>query len=113
MQLGITDDYTMGYASEPGFRAGTCTPFYFYDLKNEAETSLKIHPFCLMEATFKYYKDISPERAIEQMKPIIDEVKNVNGTLYTLWHNEFLSDVKDFKGWKRVFEEMVEYAVGS
>lgn len=111
IQLGITDDYTMGYASEFGFRAGTCTPFYFYDLRNETETALRVHPFCLMEATLKYYKNIPPGNAMEQMQPVIDEVKKVNGTLYTLWHNEFLSDVKEFNGWKKVFEEMVEYAV--
>lgn len=111
IQLGITDDYTMGYASEMGFRAGTCTPFYFYDLKNEAETALRIHPFCLMEATFKYYKNILPGNALELMKPVIDEVKKAGGTLYSLWHNEFLSDAKEFKGWRKVFEEMVEYAV--
>lgn len=111
IQLGITDDYTMGYASEQGFRAGTCTPFNFYDLINESETNLKIHPFCLMEATLKYYKNIPSERAIDLMKPIIDEVKKVKGTLYTLWHNEFLSDTKEFKGWKKVFEELVEYAL--
>ena len=109
--LGITDDYTMGYTSETGFRAGTCTPFYFYDLKNESQTDLKIHPFCLMEATLKYYKKTHPENAMEQIKPIVDEVKKVNGTFYTLWHNEFLSDAKEFKGWKKVFNELIEYSV--
>lgn len=111
IQLGITDDYTMGYSTDPGFRAGICTPFNFYDLAGETETSLKIHPFCLMEATLKYYKNIPPENAFEHMKPVIDDVKKVKGSLYTIWHNEFLSNVNEFEGWRKVFEEMVAYAV--
>ncbi len=110
LQLGITDDFTMGYASEQGFRAGICTPYFFYDLLNEAETALKIHPFCLMEGTFKYYKRIPAHKALDEMKPIVDEVKNVHGTLYTLWHNEFFSNEEEFKGWRKVFEELVDYA---
>ena len=44
LACGISDDYSMGYADQIGFRAGTCTPFYFYDLENEIQTTLKVHP---------------------------------------------------------------------
>ena len=30
--------------------------YLFFDLDEEMETTLKIHPFCLMEATFHHYK---------------------------------------------------------
>ncbi|PCJ81142.1 MAG: hypothetical protein COA57_14490 [Flavobacteriales bacterium] len=109
LENDITEDYTMGYASELGFRASICTPFNFYDLDLEAETKLKVHPFCLMEATLKYYKNTPPAESMQHFKPVIDAVKTVNGTLYTVWHNEFLSEKNEFKGWKSVFEEIVEY----
>ena len=32
VDIEVGEDYTMGYASYYGFRAGTCTPFYFYNI---------------------------------------------------------------------------------
>lgn len=109
VDLDITDDYTMGFASQVGFRAGICTPFNFYDLDMELETTLKIHPFAVMEGTLKYYMKISPDDAIQFIKPLIDEVKAVNGQFISLWHNDTLSNQKLWVGWKEVFEEMVNY----
>ena len=106
----ITDDYTMGYAHITGFRAGTCTSFRFYDLENEQATPLTIHPFAVMDATLKYYMKLSPEDSLVHMKSLINEVKKVNGTFISLWHNESLSDYKQWKGWATVFEEMVKSA---
>jgi hypothetical protein len=110
IELDIEEDYTMGYASDVGFRAGTCTPFYFYDLDLEIETKLKIFPFQIMEATLLYYLKLNPENSIELCKQIIKEVKEVNGSLYTLWHNETVSEYRQWKNWKRVFVETVKYS---
>lgn len=109
IELDITDDFTMGYASNYGFRAGLCTPFYFYDLDLEVETKLKIHPFAIMEGTLKYYMGIGPENAMPHYKRLIDEVRMVNGEFISLWHNDSLNDYDLWKGWKAVFEEMIEY----
>lgn len=105
----IDEDYSMGYPSELGFRASICSPFWFYDLKLERKTGLKIYPFYVMEATLKYYKSIGPEHAMEHFNPIIDEVKKVNGTMISLWHNDSLSNEGEWKGWKDVYEEMLTY----
>jgi hypothetical protein len=107
----ITEDYTMGYAHTTGFRAGTCTSFRFYDLDNEELTMLRIHPFAVMDATLKYYLKLSPEESLQKIQSLIDEVKNVNGTFISLWHNESLSDYKQWKGWRNIFEEMIKMAV--
>lgn len=111
IDLDITDDYTMGFASEIGFRASISSPFNFYDLDMELETKLKIHPFAIMEGTLKYNMKVSPNEAFDKIKPLIDEVKNVRGVFISLWHNDTLNDKKSWIGWKTVYEKMVIHAV--
>ena len=106
----ITDDYTMGYAGQVGFRAGTCSTFYFYDLDLEQETNLKIHPFACMDATFKYYMKTETDKVMDIIKNLANEVRAVNGTFISLWHNESLSENYIWKGYKNIYTQLVEYA---
>ena len=107
----ISHDYTMGYAYLPGFRAGICNSFNFFDLDMEIETHLRLHPFAVMDGTLKDYMELTPEQAIEQIKRLVEEVKKVNGTFISLWHNESLSNEKRWRGWLEVYEKLVELAV--
>lgn len=106
----ITDDYTMGYAQEPGFRAGIASPFNFYDLGAEQATHLRIHPFTVMDATLRFYKLLKPAEVLTHVKPLIREVRENGGTFMTLWHNESISDRAPWKGWKHTYEEVVNAA---
>lgn len=110
-EADIREDYSMGYASDIGFRAGTCTPYTFYDIDEELEYNLKVVPFQLMESSLKYYLKLKPNQAIERICPIIDEVKSVNGTFVSLWHNESLSNEEEWEGWRELYERMIEYAL--
>ncbi len=106
----IKNDYTMGYAALPGFRAGICEPYNFYNLDLETETKLRIHPFAVMDGTLNDYLKLTPADAIIKIKKLMNEVKKVNGTFISLWHNESLSDEKRWKGWRKVYETMLETA---
>jgi hypothetical protein len=106
----ITNDYTMGYATDIGFRASICTSFYFYDLDMETETNLKVHPFAMMEGALKYAMRVKPDMAMTFITPIINDVKAVDGTFMSLWHNESMNESKLWRGWKNVYREMVKYA---
>ncbi len=110
IQADITDDYTMGYASHPGFRAGICDPFMFYDLDLETETMLRVHPFQVMDGTLRDYMLKTSDESQVIIREMIDEVKAVDGTFVSLWHNESLSDQKRWKGWQQVYVNMVKYA---
>ena len=108
--LGIKDDYTMGYASALGFRASICSTFTFYNLDTETILPLRIHPFAVMDATLLYYLNLTPQVSLNKIKQLINEVKNVNGTFISLWHNDTFSNFKQWKGWKSVYKEMIEAA---
>jgi hypothetical protein len=111
--LGIQEDYSMGFASYPGFRAGTCTPFRFYDLPGESERNLTIVPFAVMDVTLRQYLRHTPEEALYRIEQLIEKVKAVNGTFTSVWHNESLSDYGVWKGWRNVFEGMVKRVMDS
>ncbi len=108
IKADITDDYTMGFASVPGFRAGTCTPFPFFDLSQNRRTELMIHPFQVIDVTLKNYLHLNPEKAWLLIEELMTEVKKVNGTFISLWHNESLKDSGQWLGWRKVFEQILE-----
>jgi len=110
IDVDIKDDFTMGYAGNIGFRAGICSPFNFYDLDNETTTTLRVHPFAVMDATFRYYLKVEPYQVIDLIKPLVEEVKAVNGTFISLWHNESLSENHIWKGYRSVYEELLKIA---
>lgn len=110
VDFGIRDDYTMGFASAIGFRASICSAYTFYNLDTETILPIKIHPFAVMDATLLYYLKLSPEQSLTQISALIEEVKNVNGTFISLWHNDTFSNYKQWKGWESVYKEMIKVA---
>ncbi|MEO9571327.1 MAG: polysaccharide deacetylase family protein [Polaribacter sp.] len=110
IDLEILEDHSMGYASNVGFRASTCTPFYFYDLDFEIQTPLKIFPFALMDTTLNNYMKLTPRQSLGRIRDLKNEVKAVNGTFITLFHNESLSNYDRWKGWKRLYDSMIKIA---
>ena len=108
IDLEILEDYSMGYASHVGFRASTCTPFYFYDLDFEIQTPLKLYPFAVMDTTLNDYMGLTPKQSIGKIEELYKEVKAVQGTFITLFHNESLSGYQRWLGWKRLYESALK-----
>ena len=63
-----------------------------------------------MDATLNNYMKLSPDDAKLLVQKLITEVRNVNGTFISLWHNETLSETGIWKGWRTVFEFTVQQA---
>ena len=112
IKLGITDDYSLGYASSPGFRAGIADPFPFFDLVCDRPEQLMIHPVALMDVTLKDYLKISPDEAIELCRLFIDTIKAVNGEFVSIWHNENFDESGRWRGWRKVYEDILSYTGG-
>ena len=96
----------MAYADETGFRAGTCTPFYWYDLEKEKKTELKIYPFCAMEVSMRNYMQLNPEEAIAELQRLKHEIRKVKGNMTVLFHNSNLTE--EWKDWKKVLDSIAK-----
>lgn len=108
IDLEINEDYSMGYASHVGFRAGTSIPFYFFDLDFEIQTPLKVYPFALMDTTLNDYMGLTPKQSLGRTKDLLNEVLKVKGTFITLFHNESVSGYLRWNGWQKVYESMLK-----
>jgi hypothetical protein len=108
INAGISEDYSMGYPEEPGFRAGISRPFYFYDVEADLQTNLVIFPFMVMDVTLSRYKGLDPEASAEILEGLIDRVRIAGGKFVSLWHNTSLSDMSGCKGWRELFESMLK-----
>lgn len=90
LQAGIRKEYSMGYGTINGFRAGTSVPYYWYDLENECTTELEIHPFGWMDANSIFeQKDTAADAAIE-LQLMQQRVQQSGGQMITIWHNHLL-----------------------
>ena len=107
---GIAHDYSMGYPELPGFRCGTCTIVPFFDLNSNQEYDLMLHPFMAMDTTFQKYMELTPEQAIEQYHALIDEVRTLGGTFSCIFHNQNLCEDFGWEGWRKVYEDVIEFA---
>ncbi len=107
IDAGITEDHSMMYPDRSGFRAGTCHPFYWYDLEREETTDLTIHPSAIMDVTLKDYMSLSPAQAISHIDEIVAAVRSVDGTLSFIWHNSSFSEIHGWAGWRSVFGHLL------
>lgn len=105
VELEIKTDFTMVYENVPGFRAGTCTPFLFYDLDYEIKTPLRVHPIAVTTASFKekFASDIH-----KTTTGLAASVRAVNGTFSILFSNKDFSPTVVNGLWRALFTEQIQ-----
>jgi hypothetical protein len=106
----VEEDYSMGYPDQLGFRASTCTPFYFYDLDFEIQTPLKVFSFSISDLVLRESLELSEKQSFQKLKASYEMVEKVNGTFVTLFHNKILSNYGEWRGWKYFYEQVLRLA---
>lgn len=112
LSAGIREDYTMGYADAPGFRAGIAGPFPWYDLGAETATELTVHPFTVMDVTLKEYLGLTPDEGLEQATRLLAAAREAGGVFCTLWHNSSFSEIGNWKPWRSMYLNLKARAQG-
>ncbi len=103
IELEVEEDYSMGYSQFSGFRAGTCTPFMFYDLDYEVQTPLKVHSFCF--ANLGQRKDLLNEgMAQNEIITYLERIQAVDGVFIPVFSNILFSEIYDQIFWKSIFK---------
>ncbi|KAA1245697.1 polysaccharide deacetylase family protein [Aquimarina sp. RZ0] len=102
IELEVEEDFSMGYPEHSGFRAGTCTPFLFYDLDYEVQTPLTVYSFCCTPGSFE---DFNNERMVkEEVISYMKKIKKVNGTFISIFSNGLFSELNTQTFWRLIFK---------
>lgn len=95
---GFLADFSMGFASQAGFRAGTAHPFYYYDFSTEQGTTFLLVPFAYMDGSFFIYQKLTADELYAQVLKLAETVKKVEGIFIGVSHERSFSSTiyKDF-----------------
>ena len=94
VSAGFTDDFTMGFADQAGFRLQTCRSIRWIDPVKMRLTNLTLHPLTIMDCTLsnENYMNLNEEEAYFLCERLIDKVKMHHGDLCLLWHNNIFTE---------------------
>ena len=91
---GYTDDFTMGFADQAGFRLQTTRPVRWINPKTMQLTSLTLHPLIVMDNTLSQenYMNLNEDEAYFLCERLIAKVRMHHGDICFLWHNSSFAE---------------------
>ena len=89
VELGFTDDFSIAFADEAGFRLQTTRPVRWINPLTYSLSPLTLHPLTVMDVTLnnKQYMNLTEDEAYFFCQRLFDKVKQNQGELVLLWHN--------------------------
>jgi peptidoglycan/xylan/chitin deacetylase (PgdA/CDA1 family) len=108
--LGFLYDSTLGFADQPGFRAGIAQPFRPWDLDREQPLRLVEIPLAAMDVTLaeERYLNLSARDAAAHLGALVDWAAEHGGGFSVIWHSEQW-DSAAHPGWDRLYRRFMEY----
>lgn len=91
---GYTDDFTMGFADQAGFRLQTCRAIRWINPVTMQLTNLTLHPLTIMDCTLsnENYMHLTEDEAYFFCERLISKVRLHHGDLCLLWHNSIINN---------------------
>ena len=89
VNMGITDDFTMMFPDQVGFRLQTTRPVRWINPKTMQLTDLALHPLTVMDCTLSNsnYMNLREDEAYFECQRLFDKVHQNAGEVVILWHN--------------------------
>jgi hypothetical protein len=108
--LDFLYDSTLGFADQPGFRAGIAQPFRPWDFDREQPLRLVEIPVAAMDVTLgaDRYLNLAAREAATHLGQLVDWAATHGGGFAVLWHSEQWDSVAH-PGWDRLYRRFMEY----
>jgi hypothetical protein len=87
--LGFSEDSSIMYSRNFGFRCGIARPYHFFDIHNKKITRIKIKPLVAMTSVGI---KLSLKEQMDLMHQLIKTINDVKGEAYLLFHNSDLDN---------------------
>lgn len=104
---GLAVDCSLGYAEHFGFRNGYGLPFFPFDLTSKTTVPVLEVPLHLMDGTFSKYKNLSAEKAYQDIVTFLEKNKE-HAVISILWHNSHFTDFK-YVGYPDLYVRLLQW----
>jgi hypothetical protein len=105
---GVHVDMTLGFPEHPGFRTGYGHAFQPFILKEKRAYNVVEVPLLVMDTSYKYYMNVLPEKAGDQLLSFLDANKE-EAILNILWHNNYFFNRIE-TGWLQIYKDVLVWA---
>ena len=92
--LGITDDFTIAFPDQVGFRLQTTRSVRWINPKTMQLTNLVLHPLTVMDCTLSNdnYMNLNEDEAYFECQRLFEKVYQNAGEITLLWHNTIINN---------------------
>ena len=93
-EMGITDDFTMMFPDQVGFRLQTTRAVRWINPKTMTLTNLMLHPLTIMDCTLSNtnYMNLNEDEAYFECQRLFEKIHQNCGEVVLLWHNTIITD---------------------